>query len=193
MRKIFNLFIVMLALCGISCEQQEEKHDEENPINKNLTRFELGYYENWGDYYGLGATNWLIDFYTTTSNDYFVLELQGAPSESAPAVGEYQLSTSLEVGTAVAGLAQVDGDAVTLTGTYWCLFDNKWAGLELYAPCVSGTVKVGKSDDLYTIDIDAVDQHGCAIKLSYTGTLTEFDAKTRSNLRRGAAIPVGIK
>lgn len=202
MKNLFNLFILVLAVCGTSCEPLEEKHDKDNPIDKNFTKFEVGYYEDCGDYYKTGAKVWLVDFLTTqkneesatTSNDYFVIELLGDPSEKAPAAGEYQLSGSLEVGTAVMGQDKVEGDRVTLAGTYWCRFDYKWSALLLYAPCVSGSVTVEKGDkDNYTISVDALDQHGCPIKMSYTGTLTEYGAKTRSNLRRGAAIPVDIK
>ena len=143
----------------------------DNTGDKNLTCFEMGYYENWGDYYGTNALNWYIDLYSSTTNDYFVLELQGDLSDTAPVAGEYKLLSTFAAGTAVAG--GVDADGYTY-GTYWGLLDDSWESFVDYALCTSGTVKVGKSDDLYTIDIDALDEYGNSIKMSYAGVLEEY-------------------
>lgn len=139
--------------------------------DKNLTCFELGYYENWGDYYESGATNWYIDLYSMTSNDYFVLELQGALGDTAPVAGEYKLLSTFAPGTAVSGGVDSDGYGY---GTYWALLDNNWEYFVETALCTSGTVKVTKSDNLYTIDIDAVSDSGNSIKVSYSGVLEEY-------------------
>ncbi len=142
-----------------------------NTGDKDLTCFEMGYFENWGDYYGTNALNWYIDLYSSTTNDYFVLELQGDLSETAPVAGEYQLLSTFAAGTAVAGGYDADG---YIYGTYWGLLDDSWESFVDYALCASGTVKVGKSDNLYTIDIDALDEYGNSIKLSYAGVLEEY-------------------
>jgi hypothetical protein len=142
-----------------------------NTGDKNLTCFELGYYENWGDYYGTNALNWFIDLYSQTTNDYFVLELQGDLSETAPVAGEYQLLSTFAAGTAVAGGVDADGYGY---GTYWGLFDNSYERLVESSFCTSGTVKIGKSDNLYTIDIDAVGEYGESIKVSFAGVLEEW-------------------
>ena len=142
-----------------------------NSGDKNLTCFEVGYFENWGDYYSTNALNWYIDLYSQTTNDYFVLELQGDLSETAPVAGEYQLLSTFAAGTAVAGGFDDDGYNY---GTYWGLLDDSWESFVDYALCTSGTVKVGKSGDLYTIDIDALDENGNSIKLSYAGVLEEY-------------------
>ena len=142
-----------------------------NTGDKNLTCFELGYYENWGDYYGTNALNWYIDLYSSTTNDYFVLELQGDLSDTAPVAGEYELLSTFAAGTAVAGGFDADG---YIYGTYWGLLDDSWESFVDYALCTSGTVKVGKSDNLYTIDIDAVGEYGESIKVSFAGVLEEW-------------------
>ena len=142
-----------------------------NTGDKNLTCFELGYYENWGDYYGTNALNWYIDLYSQTTNDYFVLELQGNLSDTAPAAGEYQLLSTFAAGTAVAGGVDADGYGY---GTYWALFDDSFERLVESSFCTSGTVKIGKSDNLYTIDIDAVGEYGESIKVSFAGVLEEW-------------------
>ena len=139
--------------------------------DKDLTCFELGYYENWGDYYESGATNWYIDLYSMTSNDYFVLELQGALGDTAPVAGEYKLLSTFAPGTAVAGGVDSDGYGY---GTYWALLDNNWEYFVETALCTSGTVKVTKSDNLYTIDVDAIGDSGQSIKVSYSGVLEEY-------------------
>ena len=142
-----------------------------NTGDKNLTCFEMGYYENWGDYYDTNATNWYIDLYSLTSNDYFVLELQGALNDTTPVAGEYKLLSTFAPGTAVAG--GVDNDGYSY-GTYWALLNDNWDAFVDYSLCTSGTVKVSKSDNIYNIDIDAVGQYGESIKVSYAGVLEEY-------------------
>ena len=139
--------------------------------DKDLTCFEMGYYENWGDYYGTNATNWYIDFYSMTSNDYFVVELQGDLSETAPVAGEYKILSTCAEGTAVAGGIDADGYGY---GTYWALLDDSGEYFVDNIFCTSGTVKVSKSGDLYNIDVDAVGENGESVKMSYAGVLEEW-------------------
>ena len=139
--------------------------------DKDLTCFEVGYYENWGDYYGTNATNWYIDFYSMTSNDYFVVELQGDLSETAPVAGEYKILSTCAPGTAVAGGIDADGYGY---GTFWALIDDSGEYLVDKIFCTSGTVKVGKSGNLYNIDVDAVGENGESVKMSYAGVLEEW-------------------
>ena len=139
--------------------------------DKDLTCFELGYYENWGDYYGTNATNWYIDFYSTTSNDYFVIELQGDLSETAPVAGEYKILSTFAPGTAVAGGIDAEGYGY---GTYWAFLDDSWEYFVDNIFCASGSVKVRKSGDLYNIDVDAVGENGESVKMSYAGVLEEW-------------------
>ena len=106
-----------------------------------------------------------------TSNDYFVLELQGNLNETAPVAGEYKLLSTFAPGTAVAGGVDSDGYGY---GTYWALLDNNWEYFVETSLCTSGTVKVTKSDNLYTIDIDAIGDSGNSIKVSYSGVLEEY-------------------
>ena len=141
-----------------------------NSGDKNLSCYVFGYYENYGDWYETGATNWYIDLYSETTNDYFVLELQGNLSEAAPVAGEYKLLSSFDAGTAVAG-GVYEGYPY---GTYWALLNDSWDDYVEYALCISGTVKIGKSGDDYTINIDAVDEYGNSIKMSYAGVLEEW-------------------
>ena len=139
--------------------------------DKDLTCFELGYYENWGDYYGTNATNWYIDFYSMTSNDYFVVELQGDLSETAPVAGEYKILSTCAPGTAVAGGIDADGYGY---GTFWALIHDSGEYLVDNIFCTSGSVKVSKSGDLYNIDVDAVGENGESVKMSYAGVLEEW-------------------
>lgn len=152
-----------------------------NTGDKDLTCFEMGYYENWGDYYGTNALNWFIDLYSQTTNDYFVLELQGNLSDTAPAAGEYQLLSTFAAGTAVAGGLDEEGYGY---GTYWALFDNSYESLVDSSFCTSGTVKIGKSDNLYTIDIDAIGEYGESIKVSYAGVLEEWIEESSLSAQR---------
>ena len=106
-----------------------------------------------------------------TSNDYFVIELQGDLSETAPVAGEYKLLSTFAPGTAVAGGVDSDGYGY---GTYWALLDDNWEYFVDTALCASGTVKVTKNGDLYNIDVDAIGDNGQSIKVSYAGVLEEY-------------------
>ena len=144
------------------------------PSNKDLKSFDKCYFKNCGDYYGTNATNWYIDFYSSTTNDYFVIELQGALSETAPVAGNYPILSTLEAGTAVAGGVKDDH----LYGTYWGRLDDSKENLVESALCLLDTVKIVKPDSLngkYIIKIEnGRDKYDNSIKLSYTGELKEW-------------------
>lgn len=144
------------------------------PSNKNLKSFDKCYFKNCGDHYGTNATNWYIDFYSSTTNDYFVIELQGALSETAPVAGDYPILSTSEAGTAVAGGVE-EGH---LYGTYWGRLDDSKENLVESALCLLDTVKVVKPDSLngkYIIKIEnGRDKYDNSIKLSYTGELEEW-------------------
>lgn len=144
--------------------------------DKNITYFNTGYYVNYGDCYGTNATNWFIEIYSNSTNDSLVLELQGNLSETAPVAGDYQILSSFAVGTAVAG--GVDNDY--LYGTYWALLDDNWQDLVDYTLCTSGTIKVGKSGNNYTFDVNAVSDSGNSIKVSFDGALEEYSLDEQS-------------
>jgi hypothetical protein len=160
-----------------SCEITTDVKTEEFktlPSNKNLESFDKCYFKNCGDYYGTNATNWYIDFYSSTTNDYFVIELQGNLSETAPVAGNYPILSTCEAGTAVAGGVKDDH----LYGTYWGRLDDSKENLVESALCLSDTVKIVKPDSLngkYIIKIEnGRDKYDNSIKLSYTGELKEW-------------------
>ena len=159
--------------CDITTDVTTEEF-KTSPSNKDLKSFDKCYFKNCGDHYGTNATNWYIDFYSSTTNDYFVIELQGDLSETAPVAGEYPILSTFEAGTAVAGGVKDNH----LYGTYWGRLDDSKENLVESALCISGTVKVEKPDNLngkYTIKIeDGSDKYGNSIKLSYTGELKEW-------------------
>ena len=137
--------------------------------DKNFTNLVEGYYTNYGDYYGVNAANWYIDLYTANTADVVVVELLTDMSATS-FTGSYKLSSSLAVGSAVAGGEDADG---YLYGSLWGLSDGD-GFLSEYLLLKSGDVSISKSGSTYTLVLDAVADDGTSIKASYTGALEEW-------------------
>lgn len=143
--------------------------------NKSLNNFTYGYFENCGDYYESGATNWYIDLYDDNSDDLLVIEVQTSTSATT-FTGTYNLGSSLAAGTAVAGFLDESDD---IYGTFCGVMDSEGDILE-YQLCKTGTVTISQSGDNYTITLDSVDPNGYTIKSVYTGVLEEWDSSSES-------------
>ena len=134
-----------------------------------LNNFTYGYYTNYGDYYGTGATNWYIDLYTDDTYDVLVLEVQ-TPTSATSFTGTYNFATSCAANTAVPFF--IDGEGY-ICGSYWCLLDSNYNVAD-YRGCDSGSVKISKSGENYTIVLDALDADGNKITSNFTGVLEEY-------------------
>jgi hypothetical protein len=128
--------------------------------NKVIDGLVWGRFSDYGDYYNVGAKNWVVVLYDELRTSEFNIELQTEPSATDLTVGEYQISSSLAAGTAIAGVWSEEG----IYGTYW---DNSVETVF----CKSGTVTIGKSGDNYTISLNALDDFGNTVTASYTGLL----------------------
>ena len=137
--------------------------------DKTLNNFAYGYYTNYGDYYGSGATNWYIDLYTEDTYDVMVIEVQ-TPTSATDFVGTYQFGNSYAANTAVSYFVDEEG---YMCGSYWCLLDSEYNIAE-YMPCISGSVTISKSDSNYTIALNALDENGNTLTTNYTGILEEY-------------------
>jgi hypothetical protein len=105
-----------------------------------LNNFTYGYYSNYGDYYGTGATNWYIDLYTYDTYDVLILEVQ-TPTSATSFEGTYNFNSSLAANTAVPYFIDDDG---YICGSYWCLLDSDY-NIADYRGCASGSLKISKS------------------------------------------------
>ena len=137
-----------------------------------LNNFTDGYYTNYGDYYGTGATNWYIDLYPEEGMDFVTLEVQTA-LDATDFTGNYSLASTFEAGTAVAGFVEVDDEGGYVCGSYWGVLYSNYE-LADYALLVSGNVTIGKTGSNYTIAVDAVDADGYKVTVNYEGVLKEY-------------------
>ena len=134
-----------------------------------FNNFTYGYYTNYGDYYETGATNWYIDLYTDDTYDVLVIEVQ-TPTSATSFEGTYNFDTSFAANTAVPYF--IDGEGY-ICGSYWCLLDSDYNVAD-YRGCDSGSVKISKSGENYTIVLDALDADGNKITSNFTGVLEEY-------------------
>lgn len=149
----------MLAVVGVAGT---------NSGNKNINNLVWGRVTNYKDIYEVGAANWCYVLYDEERKGSFTIELQAELTAQEPALGEFPISSTLAVGTAVAGT--LDEEYLTY-GTIWRLVDgDRDAELE-HVFLKSGTVTLGKSGDNYTINVNALDGHGNTVTMSYTGAL----------------------
>jgi hypothetical protein len=128
--------------------------------NKSIEGLVWGRFTNYGDDYNVGAKNWVVVLYDESRTSELNIELQTELSATELIVGEYPISLSLAAGTAIAGVSSEEGDY----GTYW---ENSVEKVF----CKSGTITLGKSGDNYTINLNAIDDHGNTVTASYTGAL----------------------
>ena len=149
--------------------------------DKTLNNFAYGYYTNYGDYYGSGATNWYIDLYTEDTYDVMVIEVQ-TPTSATDFVGTYQFGNSYAANTAVSYFVDEEG---YMCGSYWCLLDSEYNVAE-YMPCISGSVTISKSGSNYTIALNALDENGNTLTTNYTGVLEEYvDDYSTMSMKKG--------
>ena len=128
-------------------------------------------YVNYKDYYEVGATNWLISLYNESRMGVLTIDLLSDLSATEIPLGEYPINLSLTPGTVIAGTLD---ESYANMGTFWRLYNDEWDTVEM-AYLKSGTVTIGKSDDIYTINVNAIDGYGNTITASYTGAMENYD------------------
>ena len=129
--------------------------------DKDINNLVWGRLTGYGDEYSVGAKNWIFVLYDETRTSELNIELQTELSATEPTLGEYPINSSLDAGTAIAGALDQDG---YIYGTYW---ENSVEKVF----CKSGTVTIGKSGDIYTINLNAIDEQDNTITMSYSGEL----------------------
>ncbi len=161
--------ITVKAFTTLASGSGNEGGDTPGTGDLALNDFSYGYYTNYGDYYETGATNWYIDLYTDDTYDVLVIEVQ-TPTSATSFEGTYNFDTSFAANTAVPYF--IDGEGY-ICGSYWCLLDSDYNVAD-YRGCDSGSVKISKSGENYTIVLDALDADGNKITSNFTGVLEEY-------------------
>ena len=126
-----------------------------------------GSYVELGDYYGNGVAVWVLSLNNDVGS--FMIQVHTDLSATSVALGEFPIEASFDVGVAMAGGLNHVGYS---DGTYWiCCTSTDDDTVKEKVYCQSGTVTIAKDGDIFTIAVDAIDEYGNTIKMSYTGEL----------------------
>ena len=136
----------------------------------NIEGIAKGQYKNFKDYFEVGAARWWIGMSTQDGLGSLSIEVMSDLDATDLPLGEFAISSSLEVGTAVAGGLNENKYYIDY-GTYWTHYAADYSTDEKVF-MKSGTVTISKSGDDFTININAIDGHGNTATMSYTGPLT---------------------
>lgn len=119
-------------------------------------------------FYKEGVATWSIAFYAEDEDNTLYLDIQ-TPLAATDFVGEYSFDSSYAPNTAVAGAMEEK----YWSGSCWYVYDNlgNLVKSKLFS---SGSVKITKSDNIYTISINALDQNNEKLKGSYTGPIEDI-------------------
>lgn len=149
--------------------------DDGNEIPLGLDKGDLtidnltwGGYMYLGDFYGNGVGNWLFTLHEEENTGTFTIEVQTDLSVTDMAQGEFPIMRSFDAGVAIAGSLDY---REYLYGTSWMCYESDYETVKEMAFCQSGTVNIAKENDIFTITVDALDEYGNTIKMSYTGGL----------------------
>ena len=139
-------------------------------------------YENYGDYYGTGATNWYIQLQDYAYNNLVIVEVQTALDATSFA-GTFNINDTYAVGTAVGGFIY-DG---YFYGSVWVGLDSA-GNITDYLLAANGSISiVDAGNGNYTLTIDATDENGRKLNASYTGAFELFpEVSSLSNWSNGA-------
>lgn len=154
--------------------------------DKNIEGLVRGNFVNYGDYYDVGATNWMLALYNESGLGALVIEVQTAPSATEIPLGEYPIDSSLSAGTVISGA--LNSDSISY-GTIWTLYDDSWVTMLENIFCKSGKVVLDKRGDDYIVNLEAIDAYGNTITMSYTGALERLsfdESSTALKLNRHA-------
>lgn len=146
----------------------------------NITNLVKGACTNYGDYYEMGATNYLIEIYNATGSEVLILEVQSAAAATS-CVGTYPFNLTFEAGSAISGFINDS----RIYGSFWAAISESSGGITDYALITGGSVTISKSGDNYVITLNGTDDNGADITASYNGVLEE-GVETYSKLSNGS-------
>ncbi len=132
----------------------------------------------YGDYYGIGKDNWLIEI-ANTANDYITIDLLCDPkgySTTLPA-GQYNMSIDNSTGMMK---GYVDKES-NMTGTWYVKFDSNFEVPLEFAAAIDGTLKI-TDVGTQSLEINLVDSSWNLISGSYTGKIETFDESSKNTL-----------
>lgn len=120
-------------------------------------------------FYKKGVATWSIAFHAEDEENTLYLDIQ-TPLTATDFVGDYTFDSSFDPNTAVVGAME---EEKYWSGSLWYVND-KLGNLVKIKLLSSGSVKITKSDNIYTISVDALDQDNEKLKVSYTGPIEDI-------------------
>ena len=120
-------------------------------------------------FYKEGVATWSIAFHAEDEENTLYLDIQ-TPLTATDFVGDYTFDSSFDPNTAVVGAME---EEKYWSGSLWYVND-KLGNLVKIKLLSSGSVKITKSDNIYTISINALDQNNEKLKGSYTGPIEDI-------------------
>ena len=120
-------------------------------------------------FYKEGVATWSIAFHAEDEENTLYLDIQ-TPLTATDFVGDYTFDSSFDPNTAVVGAME---EEKYWSGSLWYVND-KLGNLVKSKLLSSGSVKITKSDNIYTISINALDQNNEKLKGSYTGPIEDI-------------------
>ena len=120
-------------------------------------------------FYKEGVATWSIAFHAEDEENTLYLDIQ-TPLTATDFVGDYTFDSSFDPNTAVVGAME---EEKYWSGSLWYVND-KLGNLVKIKLLSSGSVKITKSDNIYTISVDALDQDNEKLKGSYTGPIEDI-------------------
>ena len=198
----------------IDFEDQSPKQDPTTTLTGDYTldlskadEVSVGYY---GDYYGNGLANWMLDIADSTGDGIEIELITEASSKTEIPLPEKQYNMSVDYG--VGFVMGEDNAAFGMLGTWYIdlsTMDNE-GYIYGYAAAIEGNVKITKDGDITTVKFEFVDENWNLFDGSWSGKLpaatdeTNFGglsaystahkiqkraAKIRKNSGRAAAAP----
>lgn len=146
----------------------------QNVVNNDtiLDYFTMGYAMKKEAVNGNDTATWFVALFAKDENNYLALEIQ-TPITAADFVGEYPISSSLATNSVVAGAFAEN----KFTGSHWVVTDNH-NNIADYKTLASGSVKIFKLDNNYTLQIDALDPNNERVTASYTGEISVLEGSS---------------
>lgn len=179
--------------CGFDAEGNIVSQVESTTFTTSELAFEAVWCTNYGEYYGEGTTNFLIDFYVNYYEIYSFDLI--APGGAVTPVGEYTVGGSNY--SVVPGAIEEDEEGSFLIGSYWSFWGED-DYIEDYTFITEGSVNIKRVNAKYVVEVDCVNEYGEPVVFTYEDDFEVEDKTTAyapavKGADCGVAAPVRIR
>lgn len=165
---------------------------EDYTFDHSMSIFRLFYY---GDYYGIGATNWSLTVMETQNpinGDYFTFDIiaYNDGKTIADAMGTYEAIASAKDAAKGKFIAGTMDNSMQYLYSWYKVVEDDYIVQTSGGPMVGGTVTLEQVDTQdgsateYRLTIDCVDDLGYKVQGSFSGVVCEFYDRTESSVAK---------